>query len=106
MDKNEDDRIAIEVPVWYLIQLAVYGDMGTGKIPKTMQNWAQNQLNEHGYDKVFKEEQNKRLKELLTSIHNVIGDDGIKIINDGIADAVAGITMAVKLNKQRKDGGN
>lgn len=106
MKLNEDDKITIEVPVWYLIQVAVYGNMGTGELPKIMQNWAQKQLNEHGYDKVFKEEQNKRLKELLTSIHNVIGDEGIKIINNGIADAVSGLSMAMELNKQRKDGGN
>jgi len=44
--KTEDDKIQIEIPVYYLLCVAVHGNMGTGELPELFKVWARTILNE------------------------------------------------------------
>ena len=96
-----NDKITIEIPIHYLLQIAVYGNMGTGDLSDMMKTWAVRELTQNGYNDQLKKEQESRLNELRNNIKNVIGKDGMKQIDDAIGNAVAGLKFATDLQNKK-----
>lgn len=98
MEDNKD-VITIDIPVYYLIQFAVSGNMGTGNLPDLIKVWAQRILREKGYSDLLKEEQKQNLEKLRKSLSNVVGKENMEKIDNAISDAKIGLQFATELNK-------
>lgn len=99
----KNDKITIEIPVFYLLQIAVYGNMGTGELPDLMKIYAQRILRGNGYSDILREEQDKSLKQLRNNLKNVLGNEGMSKIDSALQDAVVGLKFATELNKGIKN---
>lgn len=97
-----DNKITIEIPINYLIQIAVYGNMGTGDLPDSIKLWATKKLTETGYDKQLKEAQRERLDQLRESIKNVLGKEEVQKIDEAIGNAIVGLSFAMELKNNKK----
>lgn len=61
------DRIKVEIPSSYLLQIAVCGDMGSGKLLKQLQLWAQKECEKNNLGDSMVRLMDKRLLEMQHS---------------------------------------
>lgn len=87
-------KLTVDIPEVYLMQIAVYGKMGTGDLSDSIQVWAEKELIKAGLGDKFKEEQIKHLNQLHESLRNVLGDDIVSQMDSQIAKAVVLIKAA------------
>jgi len=87
-------KLTVEIPEAYLMQIAVYGKMGTGELADIIQTWAQNELRKAGLGEKFKEKQIKHLNQLHQSLRNVLGDEIVSQMDSKIAKAAVLIKQA------------
>lgn len=87
-------KITVEIPEVYLMQIAVYGKMGTGELADSIRMWAQKELQKAGLGEKFKEEQIKHLNQLHQSLRNVLGDEIVGHLDSQIAKAAVLIKQA------------
>lgn len=79
--KSED--LFVTMPKWFLLTLAVHGNMGDGELPKLIQIWAQNECKRLEIWDEFVLLQKEKTQELEQRLRNVFGDDSIdKLVNE------------------------
>ena len=86
-------NITVDIPVEYLLTIAVYGTMGDGRLPEIMHVWAQKACEKNGLHEQMVDLQIEHMKELEIRIRNTLGDTAIQQIH-------ASIDAAVKCLKQ------
>ena len=86
-------KIKVEMPVNWLLTLAVYGSMGDGKIPKFMQSWARGIVKENDLMNEYNELQRQHLKILKQQLVNTLGKENVQTIE---------ATIALVMNKLKK----
>lgn len=69
------DTITVDIPVSYLLQLAVAGKMGDGELLLAIKQWAENKCIEHGLKENMLTLLDKRLKDMRTRLTNIVGND-------------------------------
>ena len=87
-----DNKLTIEIPEYFLLTIAVHGNMGDGELPALKRIWAQNECRRLGLDGKLKELQDERLRDSEKRIRNVMGDDAI----DDLADKIGKVAKAIK----------
>ena len=87
-----DNKLTVEIPEYFLLTIAVHGNMGDGELPDLMRIWAQNECRRLGLDGKLKELQDERMRDLEKRIRNVMGDDAI----DDLADKIGKVAKAIK----------
>lgn len=97
-----NDNLTIEVPVYYLLQIATHGKMGTGDLPDIMRTWATKKLLESGYNEELRKAQDEKLDQLRKSLSNVVGKEGMRKIDDALSDAKIGLDFAIKLHNKKE----
>lgn len=88
MAKYDKVVVDISIPLYYLLQIAVQGKLGSGELPSLMQRWAQNELRDNGYEEQLINAQNENIEIMKKNLKNVIGEDIVKTINVKIARAI------------------
>lgn len=75
-------KINIEMPVQYLIELATYGDLCSGKIPELVIRHIESEIVKNGFKKELNDAQEEKLKMLRASLKNLFGKDGMDKIDN------------------------
>ncbi|MEM8780563.1 MAG: hypothetical protein AAGF26_17205 [Cyanobacteria bacterium P01_G01_bin.49] len=73
-NSNDDCSLKVDIPIEWLLILAVHGNMGDGEIPDIMKRWAKDLLIEFGYESEYTKRQEERLLALTNRLKNVLGD--------------------------------
>lgn len=92
-------KITVDIPDGYLLHIATYGRMGTGEFSDLMKTWAEKECEKAGLGEKLKKLQLEKLRELRQSIRNVLGDDAMKFIDDGLETATAALDIAKEMRK-------
>jgi hypothetical protein len=71
--------------------------MGSGKFSDLMKTWATKECEQAGLGAELKQMQLDKLKQLRKNLKNVLGDDAMQFLDEGIAKGVAAIHIAKKL---------
>lgn len=94
------EKITVQIPKHYLVNLATHGNMGTGELPKLMQIWASRQCREHGlHDDVVKA-LDEKIAQSRKNLTNMLGEE-IMIELDKHIDV--GLKKVEKLWKRGKE---
>lgn len=83
------NKIQVEMPDWFLLTIAVHGDMGSGDLSDLMQSWAREQCEKHGLGKRLRELQEENIAELRKRIANVLGRNAVEQLERDIDEAVS-----------------
>jgi hypothetical protein len=81
------DKLTVEIPEFFLLTIAVHGNMGGGELPDIMRVWAQNECQRLGLMDKYVQLQKDRLRELEKRIRNVLGNDAVDKLNSDIRKA-------------------
>lgn len=76
---------AVEIPEIYLLVLATYGSLGSGKVPKLMQAWATSECERLGLHDQFVALQRRNLVELRERLKNTLGQESVDYIDSAIS---------------------
>lgn len=68
----------IEIPEWYLLTIAVHGNMGDGELPDLMATWARRICIELGLSDKLEKLREERRNELKSRLQNVLGDEFVE----------------------------
>lgn len=69
------DKITVEMPVSYLVQVATHGNMGTGELSSFMQAWAKRMCRENGLHEEVIKSLDRKIKQARTNLENLLGKD-------------------------------
>lgn len=86
------EKHTVEIPEFYLLTIAAYGNMGDGDLPKIMQIWAQRECKRLGIESKMIDLQKEHLRELEKRIRNVVGNDAV----DKLASDIGKVATALK----------
>ena len=98
---KENDKIMIEIPVYYMGIIATHGNMGTGDLPDTLKYFFTRLLVNNGYGDLLAEMQKEKIAQLRKSLSNVVGKDGMQKIDSALDDAKTGLEFAKQLNQKK-----
>lgn len=93
--KIEDINHKISIPEWYLLTIAVHGNMGDGELPDLMKTWAEKECRRLGLADKVKELKSERLTELKRRLTNTLG-----------ADFVGDVEMMIEGTMKKLTGSN
>ena len=82
------EEYMVRIPKFYLLTLAVHGNMGDGELPGLMRTWAERECQKLGLTKEMRQLQDSHLKELQVRLTNVLGKDMVEQINTTISEAI------------------
>ncbi len=82
------DTIIVDIPVSYLLQLAVAGKMGDGELLLAIKQWAENKCIEHGLKENMLTLMDKRLEDMKSRLANIVGNDYMNEIATAISSTV------------------
>lgn len=85
------NEVNVNIPITYLIQIAVCGTMGDGELLSSMQQWAVKEIKHSGHSAEYTQAQEEHLAKLRESIMNTIGKENMDKIDNAISDARAGL---------------
>lgn len=68
-------KVQVEIPIEFLLTVAVWGNMGDGELPDLMCNWAQRLCKENGLSDQLAERRRKKTEALSKRLKNVLGND-------------------------------
>lgn len=77
MKEKSDEKLKVEIPKWYLLTLAVNGNMGDGELPTIMRIWAQKECERLGIYDEMRELQKDRPREMEKRLRGVLGDEAV-----------------------------
>ena len=80
--------ITVEMPVEYLLQVAVAGKMGDGELLTLMKVWAEKECVRHGLEQNYLNLVDKRLNEMRARLANVVGKNAMNYIDEAITKTV------------------
>lgn len=80
------------MPEYYLLTLAVHGNMGDGELPDLIKNWAKKQCAALGLGDELKRLQIERHTELKRRLRNALGDDLVDEIDTTINQVMHKLT--------------
>jgi len=83
---------SIEIPEFYLLTIAVYGNMGDGELPDLMSTWARRLCKELSLDDELRKLQEERRLELRRRLQNVLGKDAVEEIETTIDQVTRKLT--------------
>lgn len=78
----------VEIPEFYLLTIAVHGNMGDGELPDLMKAWAQEACKKLGLGDKLRGLQNERRDELERRLRNALGNELVDHTNAVINDTV------------------
>lgn len=81
-------KVTVEIPEPYLLQVAVAGEMGDGHLLASMQAWAEQECVRCGLEQNMRSLMTKRLEEMRLRLKNVIGDDLMTEIDTAIITTI------------------
>jgi len=88
-----ENKVLVEIPEFYLLTIAVYGNMGDGDLPDLMKIWAQKVCKEVGLHEEMIKMQNEKLREQEKRLRNILGDDMVNDIHNTIEDTIKKISQ-------------
>lgn len=74
---TSEQKVSVEIPTVFLLTLAVFGNMGDGKIPDLMRAWAVSACERAGLDEELAQLRNDRYEELKKRVSKVYGSEMI-----------------------------
>lgn len=86
------ETVTVEMPIPYLLQIAVAGKMGDGELLDLMKIWAQRECTKNGLEQNMHNLMGKRLNEMRRRLKNTIGDDLVTVIDTAITGVVSKLT--------------
>lgn len=78
------NKHTITIPEFYLLTLAVHGNMGDGEIPDLMKRWARQECERLGLGAELRKLQEERRAELNRRLRNTLGDEFVDKIENTI----------------------
>ena len=88
------NKIKVEIPEEFLLQIATHGNMGTGELADLIRIWAQKECDRNGLSAKVAQMQMEKINELRKSLTNVIGKDMMNTLDEGISKATKAIKDA------------
>jgi hypothetical protein len=82
------DKIVIQIPVDYVVELATYGE--TGKVSKLIQLFFEKQLKDKGLENKIHTAREIKLQETFVNLKRTLGSEGVKNLK----------TLLKQVNKQ------
>lgn len=93
---RQEDKLSAEhtvtIPEFYLLTLAVHGNMGDGEIPDLMKNWAKRECERLNLGVELQKLQEQRRLELNQRLRNSLGDEFVDKIESTINQTITKLT--------------
>lgn len=88
MTEIDENNVSIQIPKFYLLTIAAYGNMGDGELPDIMRKWAERSCLELGLGDQFRIMQQEKISEMRLRLKNVLGEEFVSEI-DGMIGKIA-----------------
>jgi len=104
MEKNHslEQKLNIEMPVIYLLVLAIGGDMWTSKVSDFMRIWAERVCVANGYEKELKIIQLEKLVKHKVCLKTILGEELMKKLEDG-TNEVSRALESIDIFEEKKE---
>jgi hypothetical protein len=83
-----DKKYSVEIPEWYLLTIATWGNLGDNELPELMQLWAEKECNRLGLKEKLSAERKLKLEILTQRMKRTLGNELTEEITDYVNQAV------------------